>query len=213
MNDLCVESLANQGHLDRQSGRVVSRIRGFTLVEVIVVVVILGIIAGLVGPRMMRRDSRKADQTVSRIASMFDAIARRTALSSDPMQLVFDDGANEFRVMSLIREEGFRQSWDRRVRWHVDPLIPPVELDELQLGEVMVDAMRVRERDWTVEMGGTDVPVSVSIELEAESSGQIWRVVLDGASGRAIAGSEKDFDLMPVTLVDLDEAGKRDAPW
>ncbi len=185
----------------------------FTLVELTVVIVILGVIAGLVGPRMVRRDSRQADQTVGRVASLLDSAARRVAMSSDPVQIEFDDEAREIRVLSRVRDEGFRQSWDRRERWHVDPLIPPVALGEVQVGEVMLGYRRIRDKAWRIQFGGAGGTPSVSIDFRTDSPAREWKVVLDGASGRAVAGSLKDFATMAPTFVDLDDAGKRRAPW
>ncbi len=185
----------------------------FTLVELTVVIVILGVIAGLVGPRMVRRDSRQADQTVGRVASLLDSAARRVAMSSDPVQIEFDDEAREIRVLSRVREEGFRQSWDRRERWHVDPLIPPVALGDVQVGEVMLDSRRIRDKAWRIQFGGADGTPNVSIDFRTDSPVRAWTVVLAGASGRAVAGSLKDFATMAPTFVDLDDAGKRVSPW
>ncbi len=193
--------------------RVHRQLGAFTLVEIIVVVVILGVIAGLVGPRMVRRDSRQAEQTVRRVASMLESASRRAAMSSDPVLIEFDEETREIRVLSREREEGFRQSWDERVRWRVDPLIPAVALGEFGVGEVSVDYRRIREAGWRIQIGGRDAPASVSIELKSESPSRSWRVLLDGGSGLAVAGTADELAVLPAMFVDLDDAGKRDAPW
>lgn len=86
------------GYAEQRRGRGAGGQRGFTLIEVIVVMVILGLLAGLVGPRLFGRVSSAKEETAR-------AQIELLALSLDNYRL--DNGHYP------TTEQGLRALWER----------------------------------------------------------------------------------------------------
>ena len=77
--------------------------RGFTLIELVVVITIIAIMAGVAGPRMLHEPGGQASKIVREVAGLFHA-ARREALSRGaPVRLELNTGTGEYRL-KLVRQ-------------------------------------------------------------------------------------------------------------
>lgn len=180
----------------------------FTLVELIVVIIILSVAAAMIAPRLIRRDQRRAERIAERCADLLRAAATRASISADAVAVQHDQDA--LRVLSPVRAEGFTQSWAQRLRWRVDPLIPPVPLDPLTIDEFLVDARRSRD-GWAIL--GPAGAASISLTLrpsDAAADSTVWRIHADI---RSAAVELLDQARPDPSIVDLDAAGLRDTPW
>ena len=96
---------------------------GFTLIEILVVLVILGLLLGLVGPRVLRYlDSAKVDTTRLQIESLGAALdlyrldAGRYPTQSEGLAVLIErpDGARRWNGPFLKGKEMPTDPWDRR---------------------------------------------------------------------------------------------------
>jgi prepilin-type N-terminal cleavage/methylation domain-containing protein len=194
--------------------------RGFTLIEVIVVFVVLGVVSGLVAPRIMSNERRRAAQTVRAIDAMLTVIAERDTFGQHRMALRHDPASRTLRL-DVLRQAG---SSDRRGRladavWRPDPLTPEVSLGRLRLAETRLDGRPPVDDAWSVEfVPGIPRPlIELIVELDTDDpSGPAWLIELLPYAPSA--------DVAPVSSagavrgrgarsVDLDEMGKSDVPW
>lgn len=114
-----------------------SLLPAFTLIEVIVVIVMLAVLAGIVLPRMAGSDSRLADAQAQRVASVLSIVGWRGAVAPEPMELEFDPVSDSIRL--LVNRAAPGQGDDPATppvrAWRVDPIVAPVVLDRLSVQE------------------------------------------------------------------------------
>ena len=198
-----------------------ARARGFTLIELIVVLVMLGVLAGLTLPRMMRTERRRAEATVESLSGMLTVVAQREALGSHRMRMGFEEKRGTMRLDALrvLGERG-----ERRVLgegdWRPDPLVPEVRLEGVRLAEVRFDGLGVDERRWRVEFvpGVSRALIEMVLEMEEEGggTGRAWLVellpyapdadVVTVRAGGVVEGRR-------ARSVDLDALGRGEVEW
>lgn len=200
--------------------RVTSR-GGFTLVELIVVVVMLGVLGGLVVPRVMSTDRRRAQQTVDGIGALLSIVAQREALGSHRMRVSFDSERGTIRMdaLRIVGESGRRGDTPEAV-WRRDPLVPEIRLEGVRLADVRFDGRAADARRWEVEfVPGVPRPlVEVVAEMVRDdgTGGKSWLVellpyapeadIVDVRAGGAVEGRR-------ARSVDLDAAGRGEESW
>ncbi len=183
----------------------------FTIVEVVVVIILLSVAVGLVVPRLVRRDVRARERIAQRVQDLLRSASRRSLHGGEVLRLRYDSQDQELGVLSMVRDEGFCQSWNQQVRWRVDPLIPPVALAPLRVTEARVDTARVRTQSWMLELGSSGGFTTLVLALDDESPAPAWHVLLDTRAGLVLRrrGGEPPVEGM----IDLDAIGMRDTPW
>jgi len=67
-----------------------SRCYGFTLIELICVILILAVTAGLIAPRISSNDARAMNTKAEAIADFFSFAAKRDALADEPLRIEND---------------------------------------------------------------------------------------------------------------------------
>ena len=75
--------------------------RGFTIVEVIVVMIILGVLGALVVPRLVGVSARQGEVEAQGVRSLLSAFAQRDAISRQSVALAFDAAKGELSVQTL----------------------------------------------------------------------------------------------------------------
>ena len=178
---------------------------GFTLVELIVVVVIIGVLSGVIIPRIMQRSSSAEAREAQRVADLLSAMANRESLSSQSVWLTWDKEASRLEVLTPATDPND----DEAMR--PERLIPGVHLELLSLVESVVDSHELDEEEWVFQTApGLPRPL-LTLRLEA-MSGREWSIVLEPQStvARVFLGDESAEVLRSV---DLDEEGKRDQAW
>ncbi|MFG0328668.1 MAG: type II secretion system protein [Phycisphaerales bacterium] len=99
----------------------------FTLIEVIVVTVMLGILAGLIMMRLSNNLERRAAVTVQQVANLLETLAHRQTVSQNRVAIAYDAGRRVLRLETLVRDED-EEAED--AEWRADPLSAPVEFDD-----------------------------------------------------------------------------------
>ncbi len=179
--------------------------RGFSLMEAMVVVIILGIMATVVVPRLNAMVQRPARQTAIMVGDFLTSVAQRDALSSQPMAIEFNAEQNTLALLVPGDEAG---------QWRRDLIIAPIQLGEAFLVDASADGAMLDASQFRVEfrVGGArpEIEMSISDNRDSRNEGPFHvrlapdapRAVVEGVS----AQSQTDRE-------DLDAEGKGEQPW
>lgn len=187
--------------------------RGFTLIEVVLVVVILAVTAGFVVPRLVARDRREAERAAEAVRDLLTGAAQRELLTGRGVAVEFDRESGALRVLTPPPlEPGV---WRAEIDYRVDPLLAPVALSPLEISSAWVDGVPLSPDGWRLVLAGLDRRPELVLALSDVRTGLAWRVVLAADGGLATlsrAADPTEF-AYAVDTVDLDRAGLREAPW
>lgn len=187
---------------------------GFTLIEVIVVVVILAVLAGVAIPRLLSTSDRRGEAEAQAAASLITQAARRQMLTTTRVAVEYDAAAGSLKVVSL--KPGDVTSFDGRERvWAEDLLLPRVALEAVEVVAATSSTTALDPGRFHAELSDGGGRVTFAMVLRDRITGSEWTVRLPLTSDRALlsAGNEmRDAQADPDT-VDLDDTGRRDNPW
>jgi prepilin-type N-terminal cleavage/methylation domain-containing protein len=205
--------------------------RGFTIAEVIVVVIIIGLLATLVVPRLAGVAGRQSEVEAAAVASLVSAMASRDAASSTPLALAFDASSKRLSVLEL-RSEGE----GAEVQWLPARLLRPVTLNLTEIREASAGGATRggagggdgagpgggRESNWRIEdqssAGGGGGVITLVVRTVSGGVGEAraWQVdLLPGAVAAQIRSIGWDEPARPAAsrAVDLDATGRRAESW
>ena len=138
--------------------------RGFSLVEVIIVIVILSLFAGLIIPRVAGI-SRGTDQlTVMQAADLLAAFAYRDSIASGKTAMEFDGDRRALMLMAYVPEAIGTES----DTWTVDTLAPIVFLPEGIELSAFRDGALLADSGWWIESSSDGTRPKVEFELEGK---------------------------------------------
>jgi type II secretion system protein H len=144
------------------------RRNAFTLLEVVVVAAILGLMLGIVVPRLGDREALVLDATARRLADTLAYLRERAILGGVPMRMVLDLDAGRWAVGGAGRDA-------TAVEAGASPLERPATLPD----SVRVRAVHARG---AVARAGT-----IALDLEPGGDGLPTRVELVDRRGRTVA--------------------------
>ncbi|MCA9309954.1 MAG: prepilin-type N-terminal cleavage/methylation domain-containing protein [Phycisphaerales bacterium] len=183
--------------------------RGFTLLELIVVIIMMAVVAGLVVPRLGGSERRRQDVTVQRVADLLSIAAYRDAIGGRHVGVRFDDETATLTLM--VRELGERD-------WRPDPVTPAVDLGTLEIAELGVGTGTVRgsREPWWITFPQGEARPDVAMKLTPtrdQRSTLEWVVRLP--SFATAASVQRPGEPVPVgaDAIDLDAAGLEDVAW
>lgn len=186
------------------------RFRGFTIIELVVVVALLVVAAGLVIPRLTSRQGLLAEAEVARVASLLESAARRSALTTQLASLYYDDETAQLSVEVALADDPTK--FGGRIVWSESPLDPPARLEHIRLEGGQSGGMPLDRRRWRVDFDPSDAGPEVwifAVELEGERR---WTISL--ASGAASARINLGEAPAPSgDVIDLDANGQRESTW
>jgi len=178
----------------------------FTLLEMIVVIIVIGIMASMVVPRLSGNQDREFNLTVDRVGDVVLMFAHRVSTSNQPSAIRYDPQSRQIELLVKINDED-------ELYWDIDPLATPITLPswfESDALAIFVDGELMDTMQWplTTSPGETRPLIEVSlywedrsalISLQSHAMGpNIW---LDGYDSEL---------LMPI---DLDEEGRGREEW
>lgn len=134
--------------------------RGFTLIEILVVLVIIGIMAGLVGVRMMPDDDRVLRNEAQRLALLLEQTRDQAVASGEPIAFSVEQGRYRFWTLDAGNQwaprDGDELLQDR-------PLAGGVQLAALQVNQA---SLATSERLLFLPSGGS-APFTADLVLNA----------------------------------------------
>lgn len=192
--------------------------RAFTLIELVVAVLVLGVIAAVIAPRLLDAGSRRAQENAREVVHLISVAARRDALGGRRQALEYDSAASTLSLLVLAAPAP-----DGRTPggWRADPLAPTVKLEGVRLREAAFDGRRQDPRGWRMEFPETGPRPELELVLEPAAPQKIktaWTIDLlpsasaawmdDGASPRGQAAAHAGL-----RSIDLDASGKGQQAW
>jgi prepilin-type N-terminal cleavage/methylation domain-containing protein len=182
--------------------------KAFTLVEVILVVVIMSLFAGLIIPRMAGITKSKERLVVTSAADLLSAFAYRDSITSGSAAIEYD-GSN--RNLMLLGARG-GNSTEEPLTWQRDPLAPIVRIPDSIDIRALSDGELLPETNWsiTAREDGTRPEVQFEIsgkKIEARISLPTW------AQGPYVVESDALTVPRVPDSIDLDATGQGRDTW
>ena len=183
--------------------------RAFTLIELIVVVVVLGIAAAAIVPKFTGTARQEADNAVDQVAELLRLFAYRQSLSAQQVAL-WRDG-NDGRIHLLVMDSDPADP-EALPAWRPDRFAAPVSLPTgVELVEIQSNDQRVDPAEWTIaSVPGGERP---KIAIRIVGMGVDSTVALPQGSPSVVrvdADKPAPFAREPI---DLSRAGRDFEPW
>lgn len=188
----------------------------FTLIEIIVVVVIIGVLAGLTIPRFVNTADRQADMEAKAVKRILSIAAEKSVMLTQPIAIDFDKSTSELSV--LVRRPRTSATTDTPglPEWRRDSLVEPVVLDRLTLQQATADGQNMDTTRWRLTFSGADARPEVRLTFKQKSSESRSFVVTLPATGAAALQQDAQGTLSAdsgLRVIDLDDAGKGTKAW
>lgn len=181
--------------------------RGFSLIELIVVSILIVILGAITVPRMVSLDRRQEDKALIEVEDLMRMFAFRNSVGTQQIALHYDRTRNTLSlwILDLNPEdpEGARV-------WQQDRLSYPVELPEgMTITEAAADDATLRDEIWTIASHPDGSRPRVAMLVEGRKvSGEI---VLDSYSTVPVR-IDKDGAIVREPI-DLDAEGRTFDRW
>ncbi len=202
------------------------------MIELLVIVVVLGVLAGVILPRVSAGNNRRGEVEAEAARTILTRLAEKDAFSPAPLALVYSvapgaASSSNSRAPATYRltMETKRTGDEEQDVWTKALLVQPVVFASLQLHGAATDAGFLPNGAWRIEFGTGQPRQRISLCLSAAAAGgntSGWQVDLlpgelfarkalladvrswsPSASGSVQAGGS----------VDLDAQGQRTATW
>ena len=197
---------APQAHAKEQSKHFDHR--GFTLLEMIVVVVVLGLIASMAIPRLSGTRGREYELKVEQVADLMVMFAHRLSTSTKATGLQYDAPTRELYLLTLETDGDSNESF-----WIDDPLAPsvvfPTWMEEDAIA-IFTDGDYMDTSQWPLTtMPGENRPIiEISIAWENRSA-----LIMLASHAMAPSIWLDGEGIEPLTPIDLDAAGQTREEW
>lgn len=181
--------------------------RAFTMIEVIVVVVLMGVLAGMIVVRLGGMEDRQIDLQVRQVEHLLEVVAHRQLVSGDALA-VAGDGEGRIWLERLFAEPG-----ETVKHWQTDLLAPEVVIDHplLRLESVQFNGSPALG-EFREILPMDDVRPTIEVTLDWNGRECIVELMPQALRPlRWTAGTAS-----PATLpsaVDLDAAGRGSSEW
>ena len=178
----------------------------FTLLEMIVVIIVLGIMSSMVIPRLTGTRGREFNLTVDRVADVVLMFAHRVSTSNKPSGLRFNTEAMQFELLQKVEIEGERF-------WDIDPLAQPVVLptwlDQESLA-IFINGELTDTSHWPITTTPGEIRPLVEVILRWEDQNAVIKLA-SHAIGPTIWVDGSGVALLEP--IDLDAEGRGREEW
>ncbi len=185
--------------------------RGFTLIELTVVVLLLALMAGITVPRLVGQEKRVLNHAADEVADLLMMYAQRAAHAQRPAGIALDPDGSRLSLLVLDIDAARP---DEPAEWRIDPFVRPVRLPELADDGVLAFAAgeRVDIAQWPISSFPGQERDTVEIRLIA-GDGSTRSIVLPGHAIVPFQVERTDELLAQRQPVDLDQAGRNREDW
>ena len=182
--------------------------RGFTLLELIVVISILAIVSSVVIPRLRGLSKGKADVACERLSELLSLFAWRDNAGSQQCAIYMnpDTGAIELWTLEPNPKRPTKQA-----DWISDRFVQPVLIPEGVELEVIADGLRLDGNEWRIVGSPSGNRVRIEMKVIAEGF-EALLVLAPGAAMPTRVDNGKVMDDQRAAL-DLDARGMSREPW
>ena len=199
---------------DSRARRVRRSTTGFTLIEVMLVVVILGILSGMVAFRMTGDLRRRRDLAALKIESLLETLAHRHQLSQDRMALSYDPSDQGLQLDRFYLNAD--EDVDSDPVWRRDVLAQRVVIsdDEIAILAIRFDGRTLPLNSfarWEIPVDEARPTVEIELAWGEEEVDLIQLLPHELRPMRDGLGLEQA--IAPLEPVDLDAIGKDDESW
>ena len=198
--------------------------RAFTLVEIIVVLIIIGIVAGVVVPRFVGNSLRAALVESQSVQRFLSTAAEKSVLSGQAVTISYNSNTKRFSLLAMrpTVASPTTSAADSAVAndsaaWRPDPLVDPVELSLNTLKQVLVDGRKMPSGQWQVPFipGQARPDIRIVLQPLSAPAGSEINVAL---TPEATSATRTGFGIIQPAgtgprVVDLDDSGRGDRSW
>jgi prepilin-type N-terminal cleavage/methylation domain-containing protein len=182
--------------------------RGFTLMEMIVVVIVLAVLASMAIPRLSGTRFREYELKVEQTADLMVMFAHRLSTSTKATGLQYDAPNRKLFLLALQKDIESGESY-----WMDDPLSAPVTFPlwmEEDAVTILTDGDFADTSQWPLTtMPGENRPIiEISIEWEDHAS-----LIMLASHAMAPSIWIDGDGTEPLTPIDLDAAGQSREEW
>lgn len=184
--------------------------RGFTLIELIVVVVLVAVVSGLIAPRVLDVGRRRTDEAARSVRNLLSIAAHRDAIGQQRLAIEHSDDPAALTLMSLRVPAG-----EADLRWAPDALVAPAPLDGLRVASVSLGGAALQSRGFRIEFPRHEPRQNIEIVLEEDPpprAGAPRRFVVSLLAGSTQATLDAEAARVPASI-DLDGAGRGTSTW
>jgi len=182
--------------------------RGFSIVELIVVIVILGVLAAAIAPRLASFGGKQAKADAVVLAELLSIAARRDDVTSQRIAIDYDKERGRVRMLVFAPAT----DGDGMV-WREDRLAPAAELKATEVENITTDGQKLNNAVWRIEFSQASRRPAIEVLLKDERRGNVWRVDLPAGASRAVVSEGEGVAGLGDGSVDLDLAGKAEEAW
>ena len=182
---------------------------GFTLIELIVVIIVMAIMATMILPRLFGNDKRQFQHVADQVSDLLMMYAQRESLGTKPVSLWEDTDRRQLKLMTL---EVFDDSLTKQSKWIIDGTVRPVSLpNDVVILDVHVDGESMDISTWPFQSPPGQLRPSLAIILEGPSG-----IITIAMASHAIVPLQIHSQQYAEWLggpVDLDAAGLDREDW
>lgn len=186
-----------------------ARTRGFTLIEVIIVIMIIVLFAGLILPRLSGLNRRAEQIAVDRVADLLSAFSYRDSLASGSTAIEYSSSGGSLALLTLWVDP---EEPDDPAIWSHDILAPMVRLPETMGMRAYEDGELLADSDWSILTRVDGTRPKIEIELVGESINST--IMLDPWAQTPSVVDELSLETTLLSdAIDLDAIGQDKEPW